>query len=1533
MASSSATRSAKSCGVDLNAGGGGSIGPIGGPWPVDPLLDARARIDVGGGVGLDLMDPNEDGRLRFDELLHVTDNFRSPENLLCIFDIGINGSFDLNASITILGLTLGTDDLPFPTSFDFEISASDIFGALGFDCDGRIAPILAEEIEDDGSTVLQINAGAYAQNRLFGGPLLPEAGPDVLDADRMISDVNGVEVIVSGTNGNVTVAMPNLRTRAGKLFDREKVTKTFSGTYDRIVVVGDEGNDVFDFSGLTGLPVDAEGAGGDDEITGGGAGDKISGGAGKDTLLGGAGADEIKGGGDDDHIEGGPGNDILLGETGTDTIYGDSKDDASATGDDNMEGGSGPDKMYGGPGNDQMLGGTGNDTMFGGDGADRMFGESGNDTMEGGAGDDEMFGEVGNDNLQTGPGADFADGGVGQDIVSDGSLLERADGTVTIMVPKTGPSDSAETEFEEKTFFVDGDMDSDTLYGDKGGDVVIGGINDFLFGNQGPDKLFVGIGAEWADGGAGTDTLEYNLVHPTEPTGVVVAELRSDRLIGHAITNSAGGTPLTSASNTSPIVITATGHGLKTGDTVKVEGVTGNDGANGDFTITRVDESRFSLNGSKGTGAGTGGTFSPTKNGQKIQRLTDAVTIITEIEEFTSANFGPGPDEFIIAGTPAPLNVTLGAGPDELIVTGTDHTITVDADGGDDTLTIDISADTTARTGWIEPIAGTNGVRVRGLGLLGNGPGETFQGSWDPNSNEFPQGRPISNPGGNDPTIAKDFFIASASGEVDGVTFEVGDVIFATKDDPASNVFAGNWDRGAPVAATNFNNLNVRLGQADDTLTVDKATFFNDHKFFGNAGDDRFFITPDDPSFGNSKPLLIRGDEGDDVADILIDLIVEDTSVGNPVPTDPSLKQWGVDIDTLRIDNSNEIGADPERSEIWELRDRDIFVQDKDTSVHGDAMFVLSALGANTTLFRGTLDANGNPVDELIITDSPASKKTISAAGDLVSFVTGKTVLSPQLQPGGDELHDITELTPNSYDSIRGLKDIATSPDGKFVYITALANIGDAAAGAIQVPSLSVYERDPSTGNLRLIQTLGKAELVGDKAPEAGKAWSPDFVKVSADSGLVYVISNSGAKGLLTVLSRDSGSGFLERTALQGTSRARDLLVNPAQDIHTAYVLHGTDTVNGSRIDAFAFESDGQKIGSKTGEKLSQNDVERAVFTNFVFPVFVPIFQVEDETYNLGGDKGAVPAIANNAIYWIDGNNLNSYNLDSNGLPDVAGTPTQLTTDDNFSYGEVTEIEIDPSSDKLIFTANPITINPQPRYVTRRLRREFVDVEYFLFWETRRTVTVVTESYQSLEGIYENRREQGEQTFVVDISDRKQTDKNNFTATDYQFTGSNSAIAKSPSGKLVNLGVSSDGKLTVRNTNVDVPRQLAGAGSSVYYDLGGSLFVDQSGVQTEFGPIRSTNRAWFWIPPRPPDCIRSFLAPAATCTRLIRRAIRCSGSARRPSSRTLRWFWWRSLSMDSRWPTASLKLVRLRERFSTRCWTIRFPGIPSESTA
>lgn len=66
---------------------------------------------------------------------------------------------------------------------------------------------------------------------------------------------------------------------------------------------------------------------------------------------------------------------------------------------------------------------------------------------------------------------------------------------------------------------------------------------------------------------------------------------------------------VTDATNASPIVITTSSvHGLQTGDSVRVVGVLGNTAANGFWpAVTRVDGTRFSLDGSSGNAAYTSG--------------------------------------------------------------------------------------------------------------------------------------------------------------------------------------------------------------------------------------------------------------------------------------------------------------------------------------------------------------------------------------------------------------------------------------------------------------------------------------------------------------------------------------------------------------------------------------------------------------------------------------------------------------------------------------------------------------------------------------------------------------------------------------------------------------------------------------------------------------------------------------------------------------------------------------------------------------
>src|SRR5574344_879972 len=60
---------------------------------------------------------------------------------------------------------------------------------------------------------------------------------------------------------------------------------------------------------------------------------------------------------------------------------------------------------------------------------------------------------------------------------------------------------------------------------------------------------------------------------------------------------------VSNATNATPIVITAVGHGFLTGDKVKIFGVGGNTAANGTFTITKIGTDTFSLDGSVGNGA------------------------------------------------------------------------------------------------------------------------------------------------------------------------------------------------------------------------------------------------------------------------------------------------------------------------------------------------------------------------------------------------------------------------------------------------------------------------------------------------------------------------------------------------------------------------------------------------------------------------------------------------------------------------------------------------------------------------------------------------------------------------------------------------------------------------------------------------------------------------------------------------------------------------------------------------------------------
>ena len=101
--------------------------------------------------------------------------------------------------------------------------------------------------------------------------------------------------------------------------------------------------------------------------------------------------------------------------------------------------------------------------------------------------------------------------------------------------------------------------------------------------------------------GSGTTfTFAVSGTPATPATGTITAATaRLSR--GPAWRNS--GQAITGATNATPIVITATSHGLSTGDSVEIANVGGNTAANGVWTVTVVDPNSFSLTGSVGNGS------------------------------------------------------------------------------------------------------------------------------------------------------------------------------------------------------------------------------------------------------------------------------------------------------------------------------------------------------------------------------------------------------------------------------------------------------------------------------------------------------------------------------------------------------------------------------------------------------------------------------------------------------------------------------------------------------------------------------------------------------------------------------------------------------------------------------------------------------------------------------------------------------------------------------------------------------------------
>lgn len=449
-------------------------------------------VVVGGGItanlDFDLIDPNNDGKVRGDEL-------SSPQGCLAIHG-GLSAS--LEASITVLGL-----------SYDFPFVKKNLarFNEVIHCVSPEIKPAaqLAALNPSTGELVLFVGQAAGARSvqpsetaesyRVFkrDNAIVVEAfGEEQTfapasavtkifanagdDNDRIIIErsIDVPAVLTGGTGDDYLQGGSGPNTLAGN--DGNDII--LGGASDDVLVGGDDQDVLFGNDGAD----DLTGGEGDDELHGGDGPDTIStgngsnlayGDAGKDTLLGGNLRDVLNGGDDDDTLYGFAGKNVLRGDAGIDTLHG--GDDVDV-----IDGGSDGDFLYGYKGADRIYGGSGRDTIEG---------HEDNDYLEGNEDDDFIHGNAGVDTIQGNAGLDIIWGGPGDDLLNGNGDDDEIHGGLGIDI-------------------LHGDEHNDTLYGDDG--------NDILYGDDGSDQMNGGPGDDVFHGAAGNDVMYGNTFSLTE---------------------------------------------------------------------------------------------------------------------------------------------------------------------------------------------------------------------------------------------------------------------------------------------------------------------------------------------------------------------------------------------------------------------------------------------------------------------------------------------------------------------------------------------------------------------------------------------------------------------------------------------------------------------------------------------------------------------------------------------------------------------------------------------------------------------------------------------------------------------------------------------------------------------------------------------------------------------------------------------------------------------------------------------------------
>ena len=481
-------------------------------------------------VALDLDDPNNDGHMRFYEVVGKLDNpiclFKASGSLDAFLRAYVKVGFSIFSKkwrITIAKVRL----LDFSTACEppkpqlANVEDGNLVLNIGGRADKRK---LQEKVTDEKFVVRQISkpgegsctedpdgpkgctrvsVTAFGYTQEFGvPPAVPPAVPprgrivaNAGDGDDEISLEDGAIVPPKAPPGTIPTVIP---------FEIEAT------------IHGDDGNDSIK-GGHAGDEL--YGDDGEDRISGGDGNDSIDGGPADDILSGDAGVDVVKGGDGNDAINGGPDSDILYGDEGDDDLHGGPGCDgrcaqANPPTSDNPPPPQHDDKdiLIGGPGKDTLSGDAADDILLGDDlpalaglssaecdaagefGAcyghlhdERDAARTALDLITAAAdtANDQLQGDDGDDTLLGGPGDDQLLGGSGQDYLAGNRDQDTLD----------GDDDDANTP-----------DDLDWLYGGPGNDNLYGrGGPDLMYGNEDTDNLWGGPDDDHMEGNAGED--------------------------------------------------------------------------------------------------------------------------------------------------------------------------------------------------------------------------------------------------------------------------------------------------------------------------------------------------------------------------------------------------------------------------------------------------------------------------------------------------------------------------------------------------------------------------------------------------------------------------------------------------------------------------------------------------------------------------------------------------------------------------------------------------------------------------------------------------------------------------------------------------------------------------------------------------------------------------------------------------------------------------------------------------------------------